>query len=122
MANPNGRKGASFESLEAKYFKEAWPDSAAEFIDRQVRKGAKDIGDLANVRLGGRKIAVELKNAAGFKLGTWYKEAVEEAGHLGALVGIVVHKRVGKGQPGDQWVTMTVDDLITIIHAARSES
>ena len=120
MANPNGRKGSSFERLEADYFKENWPDGAAEFIDRQVKVGSRDVGDLANVRLGKHKIAVELKNVKSMNLAGWLKEAQDEAANLDAIAGIVVHKRVKHGQPGEQYLTMTVDDLINIIHAARS--
>ena len=122
MANPNGRKGSAFERQEADYFKENWPDGAAEFIDRQVKLGSRDVGDLANVRLGKHKIAVELKNVKAMSLATWLKEAREEAENLDAIAGIVVHKRVKHGHAGAQYVTMTVDDLINIIHAARSET
>jgi hypothetical protein len=121
MANPNGKKGATFERLIADHFKEHWPDRAAEFIDRQVKVGSRDVGDLANVRLGTRKIAVEIKTVKAMSLGTWVGEAQEEAENLDAIAGIVVHKRVRHGKPGEQYLTMTVDDLINIIHAARSE-
>lgn len=121
MANPNGKKGSSFERLEADYFKEHWPDGAAEFIDRQVKVGSRDVGDLANVRLGKHKIAVELKNVKSMNLAGWVAEAQEEARNLDAVAGIVVHKRVKHGKAGEQYLTMTVDDLINIIHAARSE-
>lgn len=43
-------------------------------------------------------------------------------------MGAVVHKRVGVGDPAQQWVTMTLADLVTILsgqrpspHVARTE-
>lgn len=120
MANPNGKKGSSFERLIADYFKEVWPDAASEFIDRQIKVGSRDVGDLSNVRLGRHKIAVEAKSVKSMNLAGWVSEAQEEAENLGALAGIVVHKRIKHGKPGNQYLTMTVDDLVNIIHAAKS--
>lgn len=120
MANPNGRKGASFERIVADHFQEHWIDGSAEFIDRRVKTGAKDKGDLVNVRIGKHRIAVECKNTVEYKanLSGWLKEAQEEAANDDALVGVVVHKRQGKGLPGKQYVSMELDDLITLLHAA----
>ncbi|QZE10515.1 holliday junction resolvase [Mycobacterium phage ScoobyDoobyDoo] len=121
MVNRNGKKGSSFERLIADHFKECWPDRAAEFIDRQVKMGSRDVGDLCNVRLGSHKLAVEIKTVRSMDLSGWLREAQEEAENLGAVAGVVVHKRIRHGKPGEQYITMTVDDLINIIHAARSE-
>lgn len=116
MANPNGRKGSTFERLIADYFKSQW----SEFIDRRVKTGAKDKGDLANVRIGPHKLVVEIKNVIRTNLAGWITEAEQEARNDEALAGIVVHKRKLKGQPGDQYVTMTLDTFFLLLHAARS--
>jgi hypothetical protein len=100
MANPNGRKGASFERLTADY----WRDVYSEFIDRRVKTGAKDKGDLANVRVGEHRLVVECKNERAVNLAGWVAEAQLEACNDGALCGIVVAKRKGRGQPEDQYV------------------
>ena len=84
-------------------------------IDRRVKTGAKDRGDIGGVRVHGQRIVLECKNTSRINLGTWITEAHTEAGNDDALAGVIVHKRHGKGQPGDQWVTMTVDDLIALI-------
>ena len=42
-----------------------------------------------------------------------------ERGNDDAVAGIVVHKRHGKGQPGEQWVTMTLADFASILTGAR---
>ncbi|WP_190264861.1 hypothetical protein [Glutamicibacter nicotianae] len=84
-------------------------------IDRRVKTGAKDRGDIGGVRVHGQRLVLECKNTTRINLGTWIAEAHTEAGNDDALAGVIVHKRHGKGKPGDQWVTMTVDDLIALI-------
>lgn len=85
-------------------------------VDRQVKTGARDAGDIAGVHLAGKRIAIECKNVARMNLPKWTREAHTEAGNIGAGVGVVIHKRHGNGRPEDQWVTMTVTDLVTIIN------
>lgn len=84
-------------------------------IDRRVKTGAKDRGDIGGVRVHGQKLVLECKNTSRINLGAWITEAHVEAGNNDALAGVIVHKRHGKGKPGDQWVTMTVDDLIALM-------
>ena len=84
-------------------------------IDRRVKTGAKDRGDIGGVRVHGQRLVLECKNTSRINLGTWITEAHTEAGNDDALAGVIVHKRHGKGKPGDQWVTMTVDDLIALM-------
>ena len=103
--------GARFERQIADYLAERVDDR----IDRRVKTGAKDKGDIAGLRHLGQKIAVECKNTTRISLGTWMTEAHTAMGNDDAGLGIVVHKRHGKGQAGDQWVTMTVDDLVALL-------
>lgn len=90
-------------------------DRVDDRIDRRVKTGAKDRGDIGGVRVHGQRLVLECKNTSRINLGTWITEAHVEAGNDDALAGVIVHKRHGKGKPGDQWVTMTVDDLIALI-------
>lgn len=85
-------------------------------VDRQVKTGVRDSGDIAGVHLAGKRVAIECKNVTRMDLPKWTREAHTEAGNIGAAVGVVVHKRHGNGKPEDQWVTMTVTDLVTIIN------
>lgn len=85
-------------------------------VDRQVKTGARDSGDIAGVHLAGKRVAIECKNVTRMDLPEWTREAHTEAGNIGAAVGVVIHKRHGNGKPEDQWVTMTVTDLVTIIN------
>ena len=84
-------------------------------IDRRVKTGAKDRGDIGGVRVHGQRVVIECKNTARINLAGWISEAHTQAGNDDALAGVVVHKRHGKGDPGKQWVTMTVDDLIALL-------
>jgi len=118
MANPNGKKGASFERLTADY----WRDNYDDRIDRRVKTGAKDKGDLANVRLGSHRIVVECKNERAISLAAWVKEAQEEAVNDGALCGVVVAKRKGNARPEDQYVILRQEDLLKLLKAAASKN
>lgn len=113
MANPNGRKGASFERQVADYWRDNWDDR----IDRRVKTGAKDKGDIANLRVIDHRLVVECKNERATNLAGWVKEAQAEAENDGALVGFVVAKRKGHGKPEDQYVIMTQGDLLKLLEA-----
>lgn len=85
------------------------------FIDIAPRKGAKDEGDIIHFETAGENpIVVECKDVATMSIGTWVNEAEVERKNKGAIAGIVVHKRKGKGNALDQYVTMTLRDLIAI--------
>jgi len=103
--------GSRFEREIADYLAEHVDDR----IDRRVKTGAKDKGDIGGLRHMGQRVVIECKNTSRINLGTWINEAHVAMGNDDAGVGLVIHKRHGKGQPGDQWVTMTVDDLIALI-------
>lgn len=104
--------GTRFERTTADYLKAV----TGQPIDRLVKTGAKDRGDvgpLTNSR--GDLVAVECKDTAVQALPQWVREARAEAENYGATAGIVIHKRRGTTKPGEQWATMTVDDLIKIM-------
>lgn len=107
--------GASFERLVADYLAETVDDR----IDRRVKTGAKDKGDIAGVRVHGQRVVIEAKNTARIELGVWAGEAETERLNDDALAGMVVHKRHGKGKAGDQWVTLTLADLVAILTGVR---
>lgn len=88
-------------------------------IDRRVTTGSKDRGDIAGLRYRGERITIECKNTTRTNLAGWITEAHTAAGNDDALIGIIAHKRHGKGYPGDQWITMTLDDLITLLTLTR---
>ena len=115
MTNP---KGASFERLIADYISAKLDDPA---VDRQIKTGRKDKGDIRGVRISGHRVAIECKNVVKLALAKWVTEAEIERGNLDAIAGVVVHKRAGKGkaQLGETYVTMTLDDLLALIAGER---
>ncbi|MFW7414735.1 hypothetical protein [Demequina sp. SO4-18] len=109
--------GSRFERQVADYLKGALDDDR---IDRRVKHGAKDRGDIAGVRFHGRSIVIEAKDYGGrIQAGPWIQEAQIEAGNDDALLGFVVAKRRGVTNPGEQWVLMTVDDVVKLLNRGQ---
>ena len=115
--------GASFERVIA----DALALHVDDRIDRRVKTGNKDRGDIGGVRFarsathrpGGRqRLVIECKDVARTDLSGWVNEAEIERGNDDALAGFVVHKRRGHGDPLDQYVTCTVRDLVAYSRAS----
>jgi len=107
--------GSRFERSIADYLAQHVDDR----IDRRVKTGAKDRGDIAGWRYAGRRIVAECKDVVRTSIGTWVAEAEVERGNDDAHVGLVIHKRRGTADPGDQYVTMTLRDLIALTTGER---
>lgn len=110
--NRSKQRGTSFERLIADALAEAFNDDR---IDRAPLHGSKDRGDISGVRSPFGKVAVECKNTSRLDLAGWVQEAEVERGNLDAIAGVAIHKRRGKGQPLDQYVTMTVRDFVALL-------
>ena len=110
--------GTRFETSIARALAEALDDDR---IERRAKTGARDRGDIGGVRIHGKRVVLELKDCARLDLPGWTREAREEAGNDDALVGLVIHKRRGVGDPMEQWVTCTVRDLVALITGQRPE-
>ena len=106
-SNRSARKaGSSFERLVADYLAEAL---GSEGIDRQVKVGTNDLGDVRGVYLGGRPVVVECKEYGGRnELPKWYAEAERERANRDAAYGVVVWKRYRVADPARQHVSMTL--------------
>ncbi len=111
--------GSKFARIVADYFHK----HVSEWIDKAPLWGAHDRGDILNLRTkAGDRVVVECKEYRGeYKVGTWLKEAEIERMNDNALVGLVVAKRRGHGDPGDQVVFMTMRDLVALITDERPE-
>ncbi|WP_425837041.1 putative PDDEXK endonuclease [Microbacterium sp. PA5] len=107
------KAGASFERLIADHLADVVDDR----IDRRVKTGAADKGDIGGVRTpDGRRVVIECKNYSGrFEVGAWLNEANNERLNDGAAVGLVVAKRRGTTNPAEQVVFMTVRDLTALL-------
>ncbi len=105
--------GARFERTIADYLAEQLDDR----IDRRVKTGSADKGDIANVRDShNRRIVLECKDYGGrLQPSQWIREAHTEAHNDNAHTGIVIAKRKGTTNPANQWVLMEVADLLKLL-------
>jgi hypothetical protein len=110
--------GTRFERQIADALAEALQDDR---VDRMPQHGSRDRGDISGVRIHGQKVAIEVKDCARLNLPAWTDEAHVEAGNHDALVGIVISKRHGCGDPLKSWVHMTVADLVALITGQRGD-
>jgi hypothetical protein len=100
-------QGTRHETSTARWLAQRLDDDR---IERRTKTGAKDRGDIAGVRtLNGGRVVIECKDAARDNLPAWIREAEVERGNDDAVVGVVVHKARGKGDPADQYVSMTLE-------------
>lgn len=100
------KAGASFERLIADYLAHRLDDDR---IDRRVKTGNKDRGDIGGVRtIRGARVVIECKNTSRDNLPLWIREAEIERENDDAPIGVVAHKRHGSAKPEDQYVTMTL--------------
>lgn len=110
--------GSRFERVIADGLAEALQSTV---IDRKVKTGSKDKGDIANVFTAqGGRVVIECKDRGGqFYASEWVGEAEAERINDGALAGIVVAKRKGVSDPMQQYVVMTVSELVALIRGDR---
>ena len=111
------QKGTRFETLVVT----ALQQHLGPEVCRRTTTGAKDRGDIHGLYIRGLRTVAELKNHASMNLAGWVDEAETERGHDDAAVGLVIHKRRGKGKALDQYVTLPLRDLLTIITGSRPE-
>ena len=109
--------GTKFETLVTRYLRTTLDDDR---IERRRMSGANDRGDISGLRHMGQRIVVECKDYGGqLKPGPWVEEAEVERLNDSAGIGIVVAKRRGTTNPGDQFVLMTLADLVALLTGSR---
>lgn len=108
--------GTATERAVADYLAAALEDDR---IDRRVKRGQLDRGDIAGARVHGQRLVIEVKDCARLDLAGWTAQAHTEAGNDDALAGIVVHKRRGTTDPGRWYVSMTLDDCLALLTGQR---
>lgn len=109
------KAGTSWERFVADYLAYHVDDR----IDRRVKTGALDKGDIAGVRVHGQRVVLECKDTAKLELSGFLKEAEAERVNDSALAGAVVFKRVGSRKPEEQVVLMTLADLAALLSGQR---
>lgn len=107
------KAGARFERQQADYLAQVLNDDR---IDRRVKTGAADKGDIGGVRtINGARVVIECKDSARLNLSLWLREAEVERANDGAQVGVVMHKRIRTGDPAMQYVTMTAETFARLV-------
>lgn len=106
------KAGSDFERKQADWLAERLNGDR---VDRRVKTGAKDRGDIAGVRIPGGRVVIECKNTATLALPAWLREAETERGNDDAVIGVVMHKKRGTTDPAEQYVTMTAEMFSRLI-------
>jgi hypothetical protein len=113
------KAGTAFETLTADYLAQQLGDDR---IERRRLNGNKDRGDISGVRFMGQRIVVECKDEGGqIRVGEWLTKAEVKRGNDDAGVALVIAKRRGRGNPGEQTVIMTLADLVSLLTGNRPE-
>lgn len=112
------QKGQTFEQDTVDYLACVLGDDR---IERRVKHGSNDRGDVAGVYIRGMRTVIECKNCKRMELAKWVDEAEEERANDDADIGIVIHKRKGCGAKkfGGNYVTMTLETLAAIIAGSK---
>ena len=102
------KKGALFEKQVVEYFQNMYFPEAR----RGGLQGTKDQGDILGLHL---PVTLELKNCVKLDLAGWMQELQREMLNAHNGIGAVIHKRRGKGFPGDQYVTMDLTTFLILL-------
>ena len=81
------------------------------YAERRALAGTHDRGDVTGIP----GVVMEIKNCARLELAVWMDEALREADGKDPDLALVVHKRKGKGDPLDWYVTCTLRDMIELL-------
>jgi hypothetical protein len=112
--------GAKFERRVAEWLANRLGDDR---IERRVKNGTKDRGDVAGVKtIRGGRVVIEAKDHSGeVKYTPWLREAEIERGNDDAVIGCVVVKRAGITDIGEQLVLMNVETLARLIEGGPDD-
>lgn len=107
MTNPSRAKGTAAESAIVTYLRARGIDA-----HRHPPHGTKDVGDIL---IPGSGVVIEVKNCKSMDLAGWVDETATETANAGADLGVVWHKRRGKSDPADWYVTMTGAEFLYLL-------
>jgi len=105
------KKGPLAEALVVRCLQEhGWP-----YAERRVMGGTRDRGDVAGIP----GLIIEVKNEQRQSLAEWVDEAQRERRYIPRAdayeLAVCWHKRRGKGDPLDWYVTMTGRDFLALL-------
>lgn len=107
------QKGTTAESAVVAYLR----GCGVEHAERRALHGSADLGDIAGIP----GVIIEVKAHRTFALSEWVDQmlaAVRRVPFNDQVVGVVWHKRRGKGSPADWYVTMTGEQLMWLLDQA----
>lgn len=84
-------------------------------IERRIMGMAEDSGDVC----GWPGVVIECKNAQRIELAAWVDQLEAEITLAEADTGVLIVKRRGVTDPGDQVVAMTMRDLVALLTGER---
>ena len=93
-------KGSGAERDVVKYLKTWFP-----YADRRLAGATLDKGDISGIP----GVTIEIKNHNKMDISGWLGELETEMANDKAWTGIVIHKRRGKGNPGEWYATASVE-------------
>lgn len=99
------RKGNQAEVAVCKVLRRAGWDA----VTSRAARGGFQAGEDVITNL---PVSIEVKNQARLDLAGWWGQAVEQAGDKPP---VVIHKRVGKSDPEQWWVTMDLTTLLRLV-------
>lgn len=111
------KAGTRFESVAAAYLAAHVDDR----IERRTKGGRHDRGDVAGLRHMTARVVVECKDHRTLDLAAWWRQAETARGNDDANAALIVHKRHGHADPADQWVTLTLRDLVALLNGQRPD-
>lgn len=114
MTNPQKIKGSAYERSIVDYLRKSG------FMADRTRAGwVDDRGDIHGVTSPeGKPFTFECKNHRGDSLPGWIKELQREVSNAGGVVGVVVHKKHGTTDAGDQFCTLPMSMLVQLLREA----
>ena len=97
MGSAAKAKGSNAERDVVKWLKQWFP-----YVDRRLAGATLDKGDISGIP----GVTIEIKNHAKMDLAGWLEELATEMANDNAWTGVVLHKRRGRGSPGEWYATM----------------
>ena len=113
MSNPRKAKGSSAERDVVNWLKKWYP-----YVERRIAGAHLDKGDIAGVN----GVVIEVKNHTKLDLSAWVKELEVEIHNDKAWTGVIIHKRIGKGDVGEWYATMPAKIWIELIRKINGQT
>lgn len=122
MANPNKRKGTSWETDVRNYLRGKGCD-----VEALRQLGSLDEGDMVVRSVDGARFVIEAKNCKRLEIPRYLREATSECALYAANRGlenddvypIAVVKQRGVGDPKEGWVIFRLEDFAELLNRKR---